>query len=160
RRRTRSSDGRRRQCRRPARAPDLFEKNATAEAKENDLVKFMLMMTGTKSGWDSMMKWKPAEVHAHIGFMMKLVKELQDSGELVLAEGLDIPANTKIVTAKRADAPIVSDGPFPETKEFLAGFWIVDVPSVERAVAIAAKASTAPGPGGTPMGVPIEVRMV
>ena len=62
--------------------------------------------------------------------------------------------------AKRADAPVVSDGPFPETKEYLAGFWIVECPSAERAIAIAAKASTAPGPGGRPMGVPIEIRQV
>src|SRR5262249_7316103 len=92
-------------------------------------------------------------------FMKKLNEELRKSGELVQAEGLDMPTNAKVVTAKRADAPTVTDGPFPESKEFLAGFWIVDVESEARAVAIAARASTAPGPTG-PMAIPIEIRQV
>jgi hypothetical protein len=54
----------------------------------------------------------------------------------------------------------VTDGVFPEAKEFLAGFWIVDVESAERAYEIAAKASLAPGPGGAPLFIPIEVRQV
>jgi hypothetical protein len=123
-------------------------------------MKFMLIMQGTKKGWESMGTWAPGEIQAHIGFMMNLYQELTKSGELVLAEGLDMPGNAKIVTAKRPDSPTVTDGPFAETKEFLAGFWIVDVESPARAVAIAAKASTAPGKGGGPMGIPIEVRQV
>jgi len=120
----------------------------------------MLTMQGTRQGWESMSSWKPEEFKAHIQFMMDLYAELSSSGELVLAEGLDVPANARVVKATQADAPIVSDGPFAETKEFLAGFWIVQVPSLERATAIAAKASTAPGPGGKPMAIPIEVRQV
>jgi hypothetical protein len=120
----------------------------------------MLMMQGTQSGWESMGTWSPAEIRAHIGFMIDLARELTASGELVLAEGLDLPRNAKIVTAKNAAAPVVSDGPFAESKEFLAGFWIVDCETPERAIAIAAQASTAPGRGGTPMGIPIEVRRV
>ena len=123
-------------------------------------MKYILMMQGTRSGWESMSRWKPAEIEAHIHFMVKLVGELKRSGELVLAEGLDLPSNAAIVTAKREEAPIVSDGPFAETKEFLAGFWIVDVAGPERAYAIAAQASAAPGPGGTPLGMTIEVRQV
>jgi hypothetical protein len=123
-------------------------------------MKFMLMMQGTQSGWESMGTWAPAEIQAHVGFMMSLYQDLQKSGELVLAEGLDFPSNAKIVKAKRADAPTVTDGPFAETKEFLAGFWIIDVESPARAIAIAAKASTAPGKGGAPMSIPIEVRQV
>ena len=56
--------------------------------------------------------------------------------------------------------PEVTDGPFAETKEFLAGYWIVDVDSAQRAYAIAAAASAAPGPGGATMRIPIEVREV
>jgi hypothetical protein len=123
-------------------------------------MKYMLMMQGTQSGWESMGTWSPAEIRAHIGFMIDLARELTASGELVLAEGLDLPRNAKIVTAKNAAAPVVSDGPFAESKEFLAGFWIVDCETPERAIAIAAQASTAPGRGGTPMGIPIEVRRV
>ncbi len=124
-------------------------------------MKFMLIMQGTQQGWESMITtWSPAEIQAHIAFMHSLNKELIEAGELVLAEGLDVPRNAKIVRAQRADKPTVTDGPFAETKEFLAGFWIVDCPTQKRAVEIAAKASTAPGPGGTPLGFPIEVRQV
>src|SRR5215471_7121805 len=99
-------------------------------------MKFMLMMQGTRAGWESMHTWSQADIKAHLGFMMDLVKKLSVSGELVLAEGLDVPMNARMVTAKRADAPVVSDGPFAETKEFLAGFWIVDVETPQRAFPI------------------------
>lgn len=123
-------------------------------------MKFMLMMQGTQSGWESMSNWKPAEIQAHIEFMIGFAKNLSEAGELVLAEGLDLPANAKIVRGRKGAAPAITDGPFPESKEFLAGFWIVDVPSMKRAIEIAAAASIAPGPGGQPMGIPIEVRQV
>src|SRR5262245_38365198 len=123
-------------------------------------MKFMLMMQGTQSGWESMFKWSQDEIKAHIHFMMDLKKELTASGELVSAEGLDIPKNAKIVSATQVEKPVVTDGPFPESKEFLAGFWIVDCASPRRAVEIAARASIAPGPGGKPMGIPIEIRQV
>lgn len=123
-------------------------------------MKFMLMMQGTRKGWESMGSWRPEEIAEHIRFMQRLVEELRATGELLLAEGLDVPANAKIVKAAREDAPLVSDGPFAETKEFLAGFWLVEVASMQRAHAIAARASTAPGPNGAPMAIPIEVRQV
>jgi hypothetical protein len=122
-------------------------------------MKFMLMMQGTRAGWDSMFTWSPAEVKAHIEFMMGFARELGEAGELVLAEGLDLPANARVVTGK-GGPPVVTDGPFPESKEFLAGFWIVDVATPERAIEIAGAASAAPGPGGRPLGIPIEVRQV
>ena len=123
-------------------------------------MRFMLMMQGTAAGWDQLNTWAPAEIQAHMGFMIKLRDELKDGGELVMAEGLDIPRNTKIVTATRADQPTVFDGPFAESKEFLAGFWVVEVPTAQRAYEIAARASTAPGQGGKPLAFPIEVRQV
>src|SRR5262245_59317453 len=100
-------------------------------------MKYMLMMQGTQAGWESMGTWSPADVQAHIRFMMNLVEELRRSGELVLAEGLDVPKNAKIVRAQRAGALAVTDGPFAESKEFLAGFWIVEVASPQRALEIA-----------------------
>jgi hypothetical protein len=54
----------------------------------------------------------------------------------------------------------VTDGPFAETKEFLVGYWIVVVESEQRAFEIAARASTAPGPGAVPLNLAIEVRQV
>jgi hypothetical protein len=78
----------------------------------------------------------------------------------VEAQGLTGPELARVVTSDGRSAPVVTDGPFPESKEFLAGYWIVDVESPERAVEIAAQASAAPGPGGVPIQQPIEVRQV
>ena len=91
--------------------------------------------------------------------MKKLNQDLHESGELVSAEGLSFPDQAKLVRAGKDGTPI-TDGVFPESKEFLAGFWIVDVETPERAYAIAAQASAAPGPGGAPLIMPIEVRPV
>ena len=124
-------------------------------------MKYMLMMNAPRGQDDwQVTSWPPEDFKAHIEFMIDFKKKLEASGELVLAEGLDMPANALIVKAQRAGPPVVTDGPFAETKEFLAGFWIVDVPSRERAIEIAAAASAAPGPGGKPLGIPIELRAV
>jgi hypothetical protein len=92
--------------------------------------------------------------------MKRLGDELKNAGELVGAEGLASPGQARIVRAGKAGAPEVTDGPFPEAKEFLAGYWIVDVESPKRAYEIAARASAAPGRGGAPLNMPIEVREV
>jgi hypothetical protein len=104
--------------------------------------------------------WSPEDFKAHIDFMHRFNRELTDAGELVGAEGLTPPGQAKVVRAGRNGVPAVTDGPFPESKEFLAGYWIVDVATPERAYEIAAKASAAPGPGGVPLIIPIEVRQV
>jgi hypothetical protein len=125
-------------------------------------MKFILMM-GMKTDKESMAKgimtWPKQDIKAHIGFMIGLNKELKASGELVSAEGLAWPDQAKLVRAGSDGTP-VTDGVFPESKEFLIGYWFVDVESAERAYAIAARASAAPGPGGKPLNMPIEVRQV
>ena len=125
-------------------------------------MKYMLMMHAPrgKSGDYGVTGWAPEDLKAHIGFMLALNRELSESGELVGAEGLATPGEARIVRAGRNGVPTVTDGPFPEAKEFLAGYWIVDVDRTERAYEIAGKASSAPGPGGTPLIIPIEVRQV
>ena len=70
------------------------------------------------------------------------------------------PESAKVVISDGVDAPVVTDGPFPEMKEFLAGFWLIDVDSEKRAIEIAARTSAAPGPGGRPTRYPIEVRAI
>ena len=122
-------------------------------------MKYMLMMTGPWEGFEPIGTWPQDDIRAHIRFMMTLNKELRGTGELVLAEGLAMPNQAKLVRAGKDGTP-VTDGVFPESKEFLAGFWIVEVESPERAYAIAAKASSAPYIGGVPMCMPIEVRQV
>ena len=106
------------------------------------------------------MNWTPDEVKAHIGFMRRLNQDLRAQGALVGAEGLATPKEARIVRAGTADAPEVTDGPFAETKEFLAGYWIVDVETPEQAYQLAARASAAPGKQGVPMNMAIEVREV
>ena len=121
-------------------------------------MKYILMMNTMKAGC-GVPDWPRQDLQAHIAFMIKLAKDLRESGELVSAEGLSFPDQAKLVRAGNNGEPI-TDGVFPESKEFLAGFWIVQVASPERAYAIAARASAAPGPGGAPLNMPIEVRQV
>jgi hypothetical protein len=124
-------------------------------------MKFMLMMNAPRGTGDwSVANWSPDELKAHLGFMKRFHQELSSSGELVGAEGLAAPGQARIVRAGKGGAPEVTDGPFAESKEFLAGYWIVDVESPKRAYELAARASAAPGPGGVPLNMPIEVREV
>jgi hypothetical protein len=129
------------------------------KSKGADDMKYILMMNCPRTGYDTFGAWPKKDIQAHIAFMHSFNKALRESGELVSAEGLADPKQAKIVRAGQAGAPI-TDGVFPESKEFLAGYWIVDVESSEQADKIAAKASAAPGPGGAPMNMPIEVRQV
>ena len=124
-------------------------------------MRYMLMMHAPRGdGNYQVSSWSPEDFKAQIAYMHRLNKELVESGELAGAEGLASPGEARIVRADKRGAPAVTDGPFPESKEFLAGYWIVDVDRVERAYEIAAKASSAPGPGGKPLLIPIEVRQV
>jgi hypothetical protein len=125
-------------------------------------MKYMLMMHAPRTGWKDagIGTWPPEDIKAHIDFMHSFNKELTGAGELVDAQGLNFPEEARIVRAGKGGAPQVTDGPYPEAKEFLAGFWIVDCESKERAYEIAAKVSAAPGKGGEPLNMPIEVREV
>jgi hypothetical protein len=120
-------------------------------------MRFMLLQDYFVEGVEPMTKWSPDDVKAHIDFQHRLNDELAQRGELVEALALAESARTVI---NDGVAPVVTDGPFPESKELLAGYRIVDVESPERALEIAARASAAPGPGGTPIRQPIEVREV
>ena len=122
-------------------------------------MKYILMMHCPKTGYDTFGAWPKKDLQAHIGFMLGFNKTLRESGEWVSGEGLADPHQAKIVRAGKDGTP-VTDGVFPEAKEFLAGYWIVDVETPEQAYGIAARASAAPGPGGAPMNMAIEVRQV
>ena len=125
-------------------------------------MKYMLMMHAPRGTGDwQVASWSPDELQAHIAFMHQLNRDLGERGELVAAEGLAGPGEARVVCAGRDGLPAaVTDGPFPESKEFLAGFWIVDVEGPQRAYEIATRISSAPGPGGAPLGIPVEVRQV
>jgi hypothetical protein len=125
-------------------------------------MKFMLLQAygGVPEGTPPMTEWTPEEVDAHITFQKDLNAELTERGEFVDARGLAAPALAKFVVSDGSGPPVVTDGPFPESKELLAGYRLIDVDSVERAIEIAALGSAAPGPGGRPIQQQIEVREV
>lgn len=123
-------------------------------------MKFMLMMNAPRgTGEYAVQNWSPDDFKRHIQFMHDINRELKASGEWVVAEGLAMPGEAKLVKAAKDGAP-VTDGVFPESKEFLAGFWMLEVESAARAYEIAAKISLAPGPRGAPMHMGLEVRQV
>src|SRR5207247_2214607 len=119
---------------------------------------FMLLQNYAVEGVEPMSTWTPEDVKAHIEFQRLLNDELRERGELVEAQALTEQA--KAVVHDGTGTPVVTDGPFPESKELLAGYRMVDVESPERAIEIAAKGSAAPGPGGAPIRQEIEVREV
>jgi len=120
-------------------------------------MKYILLMTGMTVGVESYLAWSQKDRDAHMAVLQRITRELTASGEFVATQGLAVPQEAKVVRGEQGGMP-VTDGVFPESKEFLLGYWIVDVATPERAYAIAGRISAAPGPGGVPTNVPIEVR--
>ena len=125
-------------------------------------MRFMLLQNygGVESDCPPMTEWTPGDVTAHIDFQHALNAELAARGELVNAQALAAPEVAKFVVADGSTAPVITDGPYPESKELLAGFRVVDVETIGRALEIAAQASAAPGANGAPIRQAIEVREV
>jgi len=121
-------------------------------------MKYILLMSGTKAGVDTYRAWSKKDIDAHMAVLKSINNELTESGEFVATQPLAPPDEAKVVRAGKDGAPI-TDGVF-EAKEFLLGYWIVDVESPERADEIAARISAGPGPGGVPTNMPIEVRQI
>lgn len=120
-------------------------------------MKYILLMSGTKAGVDTYHAWSKKDIEAHMDVLRSISRELTESGEFVATQGLAGPDEAKVVRGEKNGMP-VTDGIFPEAKEFLLGYWIVDAKTPERAYAIAGRISTAPGRGGVPTNMPIEVR--
>ena len=107
-------------------------------------MKYILMMHGTKANWDEYSTWSKEDLQRNVAFMREFSKELKDSGVFIATEGLGSPSEAKMVRASQ-NGQTITDGVFPESKEFLAGYWIIDVESSEQAYKIAARVSAAPG---------------
>lgn len=120
-------------------------------------MKYILLMSGTKAGVEGYHAWSKHDIDAHMAVLHRINKELTESGEFVATQGLAGPQEAKVVRGEK-NGLLITDGIFPESKEFLLGYWIVDVASAERAYAIAGRISAAAGPGGVPTNMPIEVR--
>src|SRR5499427_10029013 len=120
-------------------------------------MKYILLMSGTKAGVDGYHAWSKQDIETHMAVLRSINNELTASGEFVATQGLAGPQEAKVVRGEKNGLP-VTDGIFPESKEFLLGYWVVDTATPERAYAIAGRISAAPGPGGKPTNMPIEVR--
>ena len=120
-------------------------------------MKYILMMSGTQAGASGYHRWPQSHRDTHMQTLRDLVKDLTETGEFVATQALADSKEAKVVRGEKNGLP-VTDGIFPESKEFLLGYWVVDVATPERAYAIAGRISAAPGPGGVPTNVPIEVR--
>lgn len=120
-------------------------------------MKYILLMSGTRAGVEAYHAWPKQDVEAVMAVFQRINKDLTASGEFIATQGLAEPREAKVVRGEKNGLP-VTDGIFPESKEFLLGYWIVDVANAERAYAIAGRISAAPGPGGKPTNMPIEVR--
>jgi hypothetical protein len=101
-------------------------------------------------------RWSPPEVEAHIQFMRDFAAKLEGSGEFVDAQAL--APDGVWVRSDGEGRPPVTDGPFAETKDLIAGWMVIDVDSFERALELAGELSAAPGANGEPIHEWLEVR--
>ncbi|HEY0691080.1 MAG TPA: YciI family protein [Kribbella sp.] len=120
----------------------------------------MLLIHGNSEGWKDLDDWSQEDLQAMVRFMHGINADLSASGELLDAQGLAGPEYAKTVRASQDGEPIITDGPFSETKEVLAGFWLLEVSSEQRALEIAARISATPGPGGILINHPVEVHPI
>jgi hypothetical protein len=121
-------------------------------------MKFMVQMNVKRGPY--MQGWSQEDVKRMVGFMNEINADLRKAGQWVTGEGLVSPEEARLVTANADGSPSVTDGPFAESKEFIAGFWIIDVKDADEAYRFAARVSLCPGPGGKPLHMPLEVRAV
>ena len=102
-------------------------------------------------------QWAPEDVEAHMAFLHNVRDTLQESGEYVDGQALT-PENTWVRYGGPDAAPVTTEGPHPETSDLIAGWYMIDVDSYERALEVAAHVSSEPGPGGEPLYEWIAVR--
>jgi hypothetical protein len=114
-------------------------------------MKYILLMSSTRAGVEAYHAWPKQDSEAHMAVLHRINRDLTESREFVATQGLAEPKEAKVVRGEKNGVP-VTDGIFPESKEFLLGYWIVDVPNSERAYAIAGRISAAS------VNMPIEVR--
>jgi hypothetical protein len=129
-------------------------------------MKYMIMLYASQRDYDLMAgrvaegtTWSPEDVAAMHAFMESWNKELVESGEFVDAQGLAAPVHTRRIEL-RSGAPVVTDGPYAETQEVLAGYTIVECDSFDRATEIAARIAECPNPAGDVDGSYVELRPV
>ncbi|MFD4240950.1 YciI family protein [Streptomyces sp. NPDC058525] len=123
-------------------------------------MKYMIQMNVPLAEWDAIMSsYSKDDMEAMFAHMNALNEDLTSNGEWVEGQGLGGPSQVKTVRAGSDGRPQVTEGP-GQAGHILAGYWVVDVKSEERALEIAARASACPGPGGVPGSDPVEVHPI
>lgn len=124
------------------------------------MAKYLIAILGNQAAADAMSgkpsegypAWSPDEMQAMFQFMESLNNDLAESGEWVDAQGLAEPRQAVYLTAGSDGKPIVSDGPYSETREVFAGYWVVECPNIDRAIDIAKRVYDCPIPAGSKPG--------
>lgn len=130
-------------------------------------MKYLVMVQGTQADYEAMAgrgsehspAWSEKDIEAMFSFMNGVNDELAETGELVDAQGLASPGRTRLVTPGENGRPVITDGPYGETKELMAGYWVLDCASLDRVTEIAAKVGTCPAPKGAPVH-PVAIRPI
>jgi hypothetical protein len=130
-------------------------------------MKYMILLYGSQQDYDALTgkqvpgkaAWGAADFAAMGAFMAEFTKGLAESGELVETRGLTAPVHARRIELTDG-VPVVTDGPYAETQEVLAGYWVVDCESFDRATQIAARLSNCPGPAGAAANAAIDVRPI
>ncbi|MFI6336881.1 YciI family protein [Streptomyces sp. NPDC050535] len=130
-------------------------------------MKYLVMVQGTQADYEGMRgkasagapAWSEQELQAMYAFMGAINNDLSESGELVDANGLAEPAQTRFVSAGADGKPVITDGPYGETKELLAGYWVLECESLDRVTEIAARVAQCPGPEGV-VDYPVVIRPI
>ncbi|MEV3989561.1 YciI family protein [Streptomyces sp. NPDC049837] len=130
-------------------------------------MKYLVMVQGTQADYDAMSgkasahspAWSEKEIQAMFAFMQEINDDLAESGEFVDGQGLAEPRRTRLVSLGEDGRPVITDGPYGETKEVLAGYWVLDCASLDRVTEIAARVARCPQPAGAPE-YPVVIRPI
>ncbi|MEU9571356.1 YciI family protein [Streptomyces massasporeus] len=130
-------------------------------------MKYLVMVQGTQADYDAMRgkasadspAWSEEELQTMFAYMGAINDDLAESGELVDGQGLAEPAQTRHVTLGDDGKAVITDGPYSETKELLAGYWVLECESLERVTEIAERVARCPQPAGAPNS-PVVIRPI
>ncbi|MER5307105.1 YciI family protein [Streptomyces sp. NPDC002773] len=130
-------------------------------------MKYLVMVQGAEADYEAMVgrpaasspAWSKADLKAMFDHMNAINEELSASGEMIDGQGLASPSTTRFVSLDGDGKPLVTDGPYAETKEVIAGYWVLDCASLERVTEIAARVARCPQPTGAPE-YPVVIRPI
>ncbi|MEW2811983.1 YciI family protein [Streptomyces massasporeus] len=130
-------------------------------------MKYLVMVQGTQADYEAMRgkasadspAWSEEELQTMFAYMGAINDDLSESGEFIDGQGLAEPAQTRHVTLGDDGKAVITDGPYGETKELLAGYWVLECESLERVTEIADRVARCPQPAGAP-DYPVVIRPI